>query len=82
MDFKTVKSTHSRMEAELIRGHLEAEGIRVILKPTTEPYGGEAYFGDSAGVEIQVPVNQFTRAYFIIKDVENSMGEGEINDNA
>ncbi len=63
------------MEAELIRGHLEAEGIKVVLKSTTEPYGGEAYFGDSAGVDIQVPVNQFTRAYFIIKDVENSIGK-------
>jgi hypothetical protein len=38
MDYQTVKLAQNNIEAELIKGFLEAEGINVILKPSTQPY--------------------------------------------
>ncbi len=68
--YKTVKIASNKVEAELIRGYLEAEGIRVILKPSTFPYGGEAYFGDTGPFEIQVPEERLPDAQRIIVDLE------------
>lgn len=70
MKYRTVKVAANRIEAELIKGHLEAEGIRVLLRPSTMPYGGEAYFGDTGPVEIQVPEGSFARARGILADIE------------
>ncbi|MEN3203104.1 MAG: DUF2007 domain-containing protein [Atribacterota bacterium] len=72
MRYKTVKIAANRMEAELIRGYLEAEGIRVFLKPSTRPYGGEAYFGDTGPVEVQVPEESFRKARGILSGLEGS----------
>ena len=52
MQYQKVMLASNRVEAELIKNYLEAEGIRVILRPSTEPYGGEAYFGDTGPLEI------------------------------
>jgi len=68
--YKTVKIASNKVEAELIRGYLEAEGIGVILKPSTFPYGGEAYFGDTGPFEIQVPEERLPDAQRIIADLE------------
>jgi hypothetical protein len=68
--YKTVRLAANRVEAELIKGYLEAEGIGVILKPSTFPYGGEAYFGDTGPFEIQVPEERFADAQRIITDLE------------
>lgn len=70
--YRTVKTASNRVEAELIRGYLEAEGIAVILKPSTFPYGGEAYFGDTGPFEIQVPEEKLSEAQRIIADLEAS----------
>lgn len=69
-EYKTVKITQNRIEAELIRGYLEAEGIGVLLKPSTFPYGGEAYFGDTGPFEVQVLEDDFSEAQRIIADLE------------
>ncbi|MGQ9747906.1 MAG: class II aldolase/adducin family protein [Candidatus Caldatribacteriaceae bacterium] len=69
-EYRTVKITQNRIEAELIRGYLEAEGIRVLLKPSTFPYGGEAYFGDTGPFEVQVLEDDFSEAQRIIADLE------------
>ncbi|MEN3186878.1 MAG: class II aldolase/adducin family protein [Atribacterota bacterium] len=68
--YKTLKLAGNKVEAELIRGHLENEGIGVILKPSTFPYGGEAYFGDTGPFEIQVPEERLLDAQRIIADLE------------
>ncbi|MGQ9473607.1 MAG: putative signal transducing protein, partial [Candidatus Caldatribacteriaceae bacterium] len=68
--YRTDKITQNRIEAELIRGYLEAEGIRVLLKPSTFPYGGEAYFGDTGPFEVQVLEDDFSEAQRIIADLE------------
>jgi len=70
MQYRTVKLTQNRVEAELIKGFLEAEGINVVLKPSTQPYGGVAYFGDTGPVEVQVNENQLLQAKSIIHDME------------
>ena len=70
MDYRTVKLAQNNIEAELIKGFLEAEGIKVILKPSTQPYGGIAYFGDTGPIEVQVKENQMLQAKSIIHDVE------------
>lgn len=70
MKYQTVTIAANRAEAELIRGYLEAEGIRVLLKPSTRPYGGEAYFGDTGPVEVQVPEESFRRARGILAGLE------------
>lgn len=70
MRYRTVRIAAHRLEAELIRGYLEAEGIRVLLKPATQPYGGEAYFGDTGPVEVQVPEGSFARARGILAGLE------------
>lgn len=70
MDYRTVKLTQNNIEAELIKGFLEAEGIKVILKPSTQPYGGIAYFGDTGPIEVQVKENQMLQAKSIIHDME------------
>jgi len=68
VDFRTIKLAQNRVEAELIKGFLEAEGINVNLKPSTQPYGGIAYFGDTGPVEVQVNENQVAKS--IIRDME------------
>ena len=70
MDYRTVKLAQNNIEAELIKGFLEAEGIKVILKPSTQPYGGIAYFGDTGPIEVQVKENQMLQAKSIIHDME------------
>ncbi|HHT11156.1 MAG: DUF2007 domain-containing protein [Atribacterota bacterium] len=70
MDYQTVKLAQNNIEAELIKGFLEAEGINVILKPSTQPYGGIAYFGDTGPIEVQVKENQVLQAKSIIHDME------------
>jgi len=70
MDYRTVKLAQNNIEAELIKGFLEAEGIKVILKPSTQPYGGIAYFGDTGPIEVQVKENQILQAKSIIRDME------------
>ena len=70
MDYRTVKLAQNNIEAELIKGFLEAEGIKVILKPSTQPYGGIAYFGDTRPIEVQVKENQVLQAKSIIHDME------------
>lgn len=70
MDYQTVKLAQNNIEAELIKGFLEAEGIKVILKPSTQPYGGIAYFGDTGPIEVQVKENQMLQAKSIIHDME------------
>ncbi|NLJ49643.1 MAG: DUF2007 domain-containing protein [Candidatus Atribacteria bacterium] len=70
MDYRTVKLAQNNIEAELIKGFLEAEGINVILKPSTQPYGGIAYFGDTGPIEVQVKENQMLQAKSIIHDME------------
>ncbi len=70
MDYQTVKLAQNNIEAELIKGFLEAEGINVILKPSTQPYGGIAYFGDTGPIEVQVKENQMLQAKSIIHDME------------
>lgn len=73
MEYRTVELARNRMEAELIKGYLEAEGIDVILKPSTQPYGGEAYFGDTGPVDIQVRDTLFLLAKSIIHDIKNDI---------
>ncbi|MCX7668432.1 MAG: DUF2007 domain-containing protein, partial [Atribacterota bacterium] len=68
--YQTVKLAGNKIEAELIKGYLESEGIGVILKPSTFPYGGEAYFGDTGPFEIQVPEERLLDAQRIITDLE------------
>lgn len=68
--YQTVKLAGNKIEAELIKGYLESEGIGVILKPSTFPYGGEAYFGDTGPFEIQVPEERLLDAQRIIADLE------------
>ena len=70
MDYQTVKLAQNNIEAELIKGFLEAEGINVILKPSTQPYGGIAYFGDTGPIEVRVKENQVLQAKSIIHDME------------
>jgi hypothetical protein len=70
MKYRTLKVVANRVEAELIRGYLEAEGIRVLLRPATSPYGGEAYFGDTGPFEVQVPEGHFARARGILAGLE------------
>ncbi|NLJ38810.1 MAG: DUF2007 domain-containing protein [Candidatus Atribacteria bacterium] len=70
MDYRTVKLAQNNVEAEIIKGFLEAEGINVILKPSTQPYGGIAYFGDTGPIEVQVRENQLLQAKSIIHDME------------
>ena len=70
MDYRTVKLAQNNVEAEIIKGFLEAEGIKVILKPSTQPYGGIAYFGDTGPIEVQVKENQMLQAKSIIHDME------------
>ena len=70
MEYRTVKLAQNTMEAELIKGFLEAEGINVVLKPSTQPYGGIAYFGDTGPIEVQVKENQLLQAKSIIRDME------------
>ncbi|HAX98851.1 MAG TPA: hypothetical protein DCY12_08210 [Candidatus Atribacteria bacterium] len=70
MDYRTIKLAQNNLEAELIKGFLEAEGIKVILKPSTQPYGGIAYFGDTGPIEVQVKENQILQAKSIIRDME------------
>ncbi|NLJ50030.1 MAG: DUF2007 domain-containing protein [Candidatus Atribacteria bacterium] len=70
MDYRTVKLAQNNVEAEIIKGFLEAEGINVILKPSTQPYGGIAYFGDTGPIEVQVKENQLLQAKSIIHDME------------
>ena len=70
MNYRTVKLAQNNIEAELIKGFLEAEGINVILKPSTQPYGGIAYFGDTGPIEVQVKENQVLQAKSIIHDME------------
>ncbi|HHT09304.1 MAG TPA: DUF2007 domain-containing protein [Atribacter sp.] len=70
MNYRTVKLAQNNIEAELIKGFLEAEGIKVILKPSTQPYGGIAYFGDTGPIEVQVKENQMLQAKSIIHDME------------
>ncbi len=70
MKYRTVKVAKNRVEAEMIKSYLEAEGIRVILRPSTMPYGGEAYFGDTGPVEILVPEGSFSQARGIVADIE------------
>lgn len=73
MRYRTVKIAAHRVEAELIRGYLEAEGIRVLLKPSASPYGGEAYFGDTGPVEVQVPEESFAKARGILAGLEKGL---------
>ncbi len=70
MNYRTVKLAQNNLEAELIKGFLEAEGIKAILKPSTQPYGGIAYFGDTGPIEVQVKENQVLQAKSIIRDME------------
>jgi hypothetical protein len=70
MNYRTVKLAQNNIEAELIKGFLEAEVIKVILKPSTQPYGGIAYFGDTGPIEVQVKENQMLQAKSIIHDME------------
>lgn len=72
MRYQTVALASNRMEAELIRGYLEAEGIRVLLKPSTFPYGGEAYFGDTGPFEVQVPEESLRKARGILAGLHRS----------
>ena len=69
MQYQKVMLAANRVEAELIKGYLEAEGIRVIFRPSTEPYGGEAYFGDTGPLEILVPQPLAQKAKLIINDI-------------
>ena len=70
MEYRTVKLAQNSVEAELIKGFLETEGINVVLKPSTQPYGGVAYFGDTGPVEVQVKESQLLQAKSIIHDME------------
>ncbi|MCS7241584.1 MAG: DUF2007 domain-containing protein [Candidatus Caldatribacterium sp.] len=72
MKYRTVTIASNRVEAELLRGYLEGEGIRVLLKPSTRPYGGEAYFGDAGPVEVQVPEESFVKARGVLAGLEKA----------
>ncbi|GEM_PF-34626 len=69
LPYLTVITVANRVEAELLRGHLEAQGIQVVLKPSTFPYGGEAYFGDTGPFEVQVREDQVPEARRVIDDL-------------
>ncbi len=69
MQYQKVMLASNRVEAELIKSYLEAEGIKVILRPSTEPYGGEAYFGDTGPLEILVPQPLVQKARLVINDI-------------
>ncbi|HSV30620.1 MAG TPA: DUF2007 domain-containing protein [Atribacteraceae bacterium] len=77
MKYRSIITVSHRMEAELIKGHLEAEGVLVLLRPSTEPYGGEAFFGDAGPLEILVPEDQAERASSVINDVLGATSEDE-----
>ena len=42
------------VKAEIVRGFLEENGIMTIVRDSTSPYGGDAYFGQSGPKELLV----------------------------
>jgi len=69
--------------AELIKSILESEGIEVLIRGSTVPYGDAVILGDGGITELLVKKEQFDTAKKILdelkesgKDVENSADEG------
>lgn len=72
--------------AELIKSILESEGIEVLLRGSTVPYGDAVIFGDGGITEILVKKEQLETAKRILnelresgKNVENFVDEGGDN---
>jgi len=63
--------------AEFTRGILESEGIEVIVRGSTIPYGDSVIFGDGGITELLVRKEQFEKAKEILHELKTNKKLGE-----
>lgn len=56
------------VKAEIAKGFLEENGIMTILRDSTSPYGGDAYFGQSGPKELLVAKEDEEEARRLLKE--------------
>jgi len=53
-NWKVLDVFENGVKAEIVKGFLEENGIMAVIRDSTNPYGGNAYFGQSGLKELLV----------------------------
>jgi hypothetical protein len=72
MDFKTVFTTFSSAEANLLRGRLEVAGFDAVIHGELAGMSLEGYTSAAGGIRVQVPDDQAASARELIEAEINS----------
>ena len=75
MELKTVFSTFSSAEANLVRGRLEVAGFQAFIHGEIAGMNFEGYTAATGGIRIQVPEDQFAEARALVEAEWNQPSE-------
>jgi len=76
--WEVLETYESLATAELVKGILESEGIGIMLRGSTVPYGDRVILGDGGITELLVKEVQLEKAREILKELKES---GKIEEN-